>query len=72
MVADTQTIEVSVNGRRTATGARTVNDLLQQGGLASMTVATAVNGHFVPASRRATTQLQAGDQIEIVSPRQGG
>ena len=72
MGADTKTIEVSVNGRLAVTGARTVDDLLTQRGLASVKVATALNGHFVPASRRATTELQAGDQIEIVSPRQGG
>jgi sulfur carrier protein len=36
------------------------------------TVATAVNGAFVPAAARASRTLADGDRIEIVSPRQGG
>ena len=35
-------------------------------------VATALNGHFVPARQREATPLTAGDRIEIVAPRQGG
>jgi sulfur carrier protein len=35
-------------------------------------VATAVNGHFVPARLRGATPLNEGDCIEIVAPRQGG
>ncbi len=35
-------------------------------------VATAVNGHFVPARAREETPLKNGDRIEIVAPRQGG
>jgi len=35
-------------------------------------VATALNGHFVPAGAREATPLRDGDRIEIVAPRQGG
>jgi sulfur carrier protein len=35
-------------------------------------VATALNGRFVPAARRASTPVQAGDRIEILAPMQGG
>jgi len=35
-------------------------------------VATALNGDFVPARKRAATPLAEGDRIEIVAPRQGG
>jgi sulfur carrier protein len=35
-------------------------------------VATALNGHFVPARLRSETPLSEGDRIEIVAPRQGG
>jgi sulfur carrier protein len=35
-------------------------------------VATAVNGHFVPARLREATPLNEGDRVEIVAPRQGG
>lgn len=36
------------------------------------TVATAVNGEFVPARSRETTPVKEGDRIEILAPRQGG
>jgi sulfur carrier protein len=35
-------------------------------------VATALNGKFVPAAKRAATQLNAGDRVEILAPMQGG
>jgi sulfur carrier protein len=35
-------------------------------------VATALNGHFVPARVREATRLKEGDRVEIVAPRQGG
>jgi sulfur carrier protein len=35
-------------------------------------VATALNGHFVPARKRGETKLAEGDRVEIVAPRQGG
>jgi sulfur carrier protein len=35
-------------------------------------IATAVNGAFVAEAARAGQQLQDGDSVEIVSPRQGG
>lgn len=35
-------------------------------------IATAVNGEFVAVRERGNCQLQEGDKIEIVSPRQGG
>jgi sulfur carrier protein len=35
-------------------------------------VATALNGEFVPARKRAETILREDDRIEIVAPRQGG
>jgi sulfur carrier protein len=36
------------------------------------TVATALNGEFVPKRVRETTPVREGDRIEIVAPRQGG
>ncbi len=35
-------------------------------------IATALNGAFVPATARASTPIQEGDQIEILAPMQGG
>lgn len=35
-------------------------------------VATAVNGDFIPKILRKTTQIQQGDHIEIIAPLEGG
>jgi sulfur carrier protein len=35
-------------------------------------IATAVNGEFVPVKLREKTQLQSGDQIDVLAPMQGG
>jgi sulfur carrier protein len=67
-----QKIDLIVNGRKSATASRTLAELLDEHELSEAKVATALNGHFVPEVRRATTALQTGDRIEIVSARQGG
>ncbi|MHC1479238.1 sulfur carrier protein ThiS [Frateuria aurantia] len=46
--------------------------LLERMGLSDAYVATAVNGEFVPARRRAETSLTDGDRVEILAPMQGG
>jgi sulfur carrier protein len=65
-------IELVVNGRKIGSDARTLAALIAERGLADAKVATAVNGQFVPEARRATTALDRGDRVEIVSARQGG
>ena len=69
-------MEVVVNGKPVVTTAATLAVLVESqmaaGVPADVKVATAVNGHFVAGALRATTLLQPGDKIEIVSPRQGG
>ena len=39
---------------------------------AQASVATALNGEFVPKRKRAETAVKDGDRIEVVAPRQGG
>jgi sulfur carrier protein len=63
---------ITVNGASLATGARTLAELVAEQGLGDAKVATAVNGEFVPARRRAETPVADGDRIEILSARQGG
>ena len=63
---------LTINGARLETGAATLADLVTEQGLADAKVATAWNGEFVPAARRAETRLSDGDRIEIVSARHGG
>jgi len=65
-------IELIVNGRKSETVAETLAGLLDERDLSGTRVATALNGHFVPAAKRATTRIEAGDSVEIVSARQGG
>jgi sulfur carrier protein len=63
---------VIVNGREIETAARMLADLVSEQSLGDVKIATAVNGKFVPATRRSETPIAPGDRIEIVSPRQGG
>ncbi len=65
-------IELVVNGRTIYSDARTLAALIEERSLADARVATAVNGQFVPEARRATTVLDHGDRVEIVSAHQGG
>jgi sulfur carrier protein len=50
----------------------TVAALLDSQGLAGKRVAVERNGEIVPKSRHATTQLEAGDRLEIVVAVGGG
>ncbi|MFV0298443.1 MAG: sulfur carrier protein ThiS [Hyphomicrobiaceae bacterium] len=65
-------VDVVVNGEPRRVHARTLTALIEDLGYGGQKVATALNGDFVPARARDTTPIAAGDQIEIVSPRQGG
>lgn len=64
-------MDITLNGEARRTAAATLADLLPEQGLTAK-VATAVNGAFVPAGLRATTQIQQGDRIEALSAMQGG
>lgn len=70
--ATTHEIEIVVNGQAVVTGAKSVADLVAGQALAGRRIATAVNGQFIAGPQRATTTLNPGDRVEIVSPRQGG
>ncbi len=61
-----------MNGETRETGARTLQELCSSLGYGEMKVATALNGDFVPAGRRAATPISQADRVEIVAPRQGG
>lgn len=63
---------IIVNGEAVATSATTLAALIAELDLGEARVATARNGDFVPARVRGETRLEAGDRIEIVSPRHGG
>jgi sulfur carrier protein len=69
---DSDCITLILNGAPLSTKARSVVELVALEVSGNLKVATAVNGHFVPEAQRATTVLNPGDRVEIVSPRQGG
>jgi len=67
-----QRTRILVNGEAVDTPARTLAELVAEQGFAEGSVATALNGDFVPRQVRTETRLSPDDKIEIVAPRQGG
>ncbi len=65
-------MRVVLNGEAVETDAATLEALLEARGFGGKTVATAVNGDFVPAGLRGATQVQDGDRVEVLAPMQGG
>jgi len=65
-------MQLQLNGEAFEAQAATLLDLLQEAGFGEATVATAVNGDFVPAGLREGHALQDGDRIEVLAPMQGG
>ena len=63
---------VNVNGERTEISATDLSDLLGELDYAGTYFAIAVNYQVVPRARWGDTALSGGDQIEIITPRQGG
>ena len=61
-----------INGQAAHSGATTLDELLRELNLDAAVVATALNGHSVPKTRRQQTLLHAGDQVEIIALMQGG
>jgi len=61
-----------LNGAPHEIAGKTLAEALSELGYAGRIVATAVNGDFVPARRRAEVALNEGDRIEVVAPMQGG
>jgi sulfur carrier protein len=61
-----------VNGERRETEARRIAALLAELEFAGTQLAIAVNRGVVPRARWSDVELNDGDAIEIISPRQGG
>ena len=65
--------EVSLNGRRIASAAATLQALLlTQGFDLKAAMACAINQRFVPRGEWPTCVLQHGDRIDVVAPITGG
>ena len=65
-------MQVTVNGERRDIAAQTVDALLSELDYEGTHVAIAVNFDVLPKSCWADTTLKSGDEIEIITPRQGG
>ncbi len=65
-------MKLQLNGATVLSKATTLAQLLDENNYGAATVATAVNGTFVPATLRAEHTLSDGDQIEVLAPMQGG
>lgn len=65
-------MKIVVNGEPREVAAATLAEALAALEYARATVATALNGEFVPARAREATPVKDGDRIEILAPRQGG
>jgi sulfur carrier protein len=65
-------MQILVNGKARDVQAATLQAALQELGYSNATIATALNGEFVPIAARATTPVSDNDKLEIVAPMQGG
>ena len=65
-------MRVIVNGEACEIGSNSVDALLRELDYEGSHFAIAVNYDVVPRSRWAETALNNGDEIEIITPRQGG
>ncbi|MGD9802225.1 MAG: sulfur carrier protein ThiS [Hyphomicrobiaceae bacterium] len=67
-----KTRRLVINGEARDSDARSLAGLLEELGYGGQKVATALNGEFVSERARSDVSLAAGDEVEIVAPRQGG
>ena len=65
-------MRVTINGEQREIAADSVAALLSELDYEGTHFAIALNYDVVPKSRWAETPLSAGDEIEIITPRQGG
>jgi sulfur carrier protein len=65
-------MRVTVNGEQREISASHVDALLSELDYEGTHFAIALNFDVLPRSRWAETELQPGDEIEIITPRQGG
>ena len=65
-------MRVTVNGEQRDVSSASVDALLGELEYEGTHFAIALNYDVVPKSRWSETRLKAGDEIEIITPRQGG
>jgi len=65
-------MKIILNGASREVSAQSLATALEELGFSNAVVATALNGEFVAAGDRASAQLSAGDELEVLAPMQGG
>ena len=65
-------MKITLNGVEHNIAARNLVNALSELGYDESTIATAVNGEFIPKTRRSDIVLNDGDRVEVVAPMQGG
>jgi sulfur carrier protein len=65
-------MRVTVNGEAREISSRSIDALLAELDYEGTYFAVALNYDVLPKSRWAETALKSGDEIEIITPRQGG
>jgi sulfur carrier protein len=65
-------MRVTINGEASDIAATRIDALLNELEYEGSHFAIALNFDVLPKSRWAETHLKAGDEIEIITPRQGG
>lgn len=65
-------MRIFLNGEARDLTGTTLAQALDRLGYKGATVATALNGRFVPAALRSATALNENDAIEVIAPMQGG
>jgi sulfur carrier protein len=65
-------MRVTVNGEPREISSVSIDALLAELDYEGTHFAIAVNFDVLPRSRWAETELKSGDEIEIITPRQGG
>ena len=65
-------MRIAVNGETIEVQGKTLAEVLVELGHGDAKIATAVNETFVPVDLRVSHNLETGDRVEIVAPRQGG
>ncbi len=65
-------MRVTINGEVREVAATRIDALLSELAYEGSHFAIALNFDVLPKSRWAETHLKAGDEIEIITPRQGG
>jgi len=65
-------MRVTINGEQREIASLSVDALLSELDYEGTHFAIALNYDVVPRSQWAATHLKSGDEIEIITPRQGG